>query len=101
MIPPKGIDPRGWEGAVEDVVYDIEVDYSGYFDKGKLELDILALISQAIEAEREECAKIAYVEAIKHCSARDGMRLIGHPVGFSISQAIRNRSNTTTERNEG
>lgn len=38
----------------------------------------------------EEAATIAYVEAVKHCSARDGKTLIGHPVGQGIAAAIRN-----------
>jgi hypothetical protein len=37
----------------------------------------------------EEAATVAYVEAVKHCSARDGMKLIGHSVGQGIQAAIR------------
>jgi hypothetical protein len=46
-------------------------------------------VARAILAERERCAVVAYAEAVKHCSARDGQTLIGHPVGHSIAAAIR------------
>lgn len=51
----------------------------------------------------EEAATIAYVEAVKHCSARDGKMLIGHPVGQAIAAAIRQKAGiqTTDDMPEG
>src|SRR5690554_3984951 len=33
----------------------------------------------------EEAANVGYAAAVKHCSARDGMTLIGHPVGHGVA----------------
>lgn len=54
--------------------------------------EIAALRAEKDELRKatiEEAATIAYVEAVKHCSARDGKTLIGHPVGQGIAAAIR------------
>jgi hypothetical protein len=63
-----------------------------------IKAEIAALRAEKDELRKatiEEAATIAYVEAVKHCSARDGKMLIGHPVGQAIAAAIRNMGERT------
>lgn len=84
MNPPKGIDPKVWEMAI--ALADIwqapmHHDYQIFAE------DVAGAIQKAIEAENEACA----MEAMRW---QDGIDAAEH-----IRR--RNRSNTTTERNEG
>lgn len=84
MSKPDDVSQEAWDAACALPII------SHNFDDDDL-VTVARAIMAAVEAEREACASLAYVEAIKHCSARDGMRLIGHPVGHSIAAAIRQR----------
>lgn len=71
-----------------------------------IKAEIAALRAEKDEIRKvtiEEAATIAYVEAVKHCSARDGKMLIGHPVGQAIAAAIRQKAGiqTTDDMPEG
>lgn len=93
MTELEDISHEVWNRAVElarSIYCEADDSGSAYIPSDEIPA-IARAIQEAVMQEREACASLAYVESVKHCAARDGMKLIGDPVGFSVSQAIRNR----------